>query len=254
MIDGRLRAERRDHSGPRRTHRHGNAHRGAGLSVRRAGGADLMIARAARSSATHGLGRVDFVGMTGTPQPLRLRSRASPDAVSSGIGLLDHIRSAADRVARRITARSARRETTPSGTIRARSDNPRPDGSMRSRRRASVTCGVYLRPSGSSPTRCISRSCSACKSINAGDGATFATTARGLRPPKDDTPSSRNSKAARLTRSSIEATSCATRHVDIADEAQGDVIIFRIDPARARAARRAGRSGSARHRQESRSR
>ena len=41
----------------------------------------------------------------------------------------------------------------------------------RSRRRASVTCGVYLRPSGSSPIRCIRRSCSACSSINAGDGA-----------------------------------------------------------------------------------
>ena len=102
--------------------------------------------------------------------------------------------------------------------------------------RASVTCGVYLRPSGSSPTRCISRSCSACNSIRP---ATARPTPRWRAACGRRTTTSRRAAirtAARLTRPSIETISCARRDVDIADEAQGEVIIFRIDPARARQA------------------
>ena len=97
-----------------------------------------------------------------------------------------------------------------------------------------MTCGVNFRPSGSSPSRCSSRSCSACNSISGATGVAAATNARGLRPPNDDSPSSRSSNGAPLHAPEQAGNIARERVVDVADEAQREMIIFRIDPARAR--------------------
>ena len=75
----------------------------------------------------------------------------------------------------------------------------------------------------------------------------IATMARGLLPPKDDNPSSRNSKSVRFTRPSIESDLVREAGLDIADEPQSQMIIFRIDPARARQAAAQQRQRLARH-------
>ena len=119
------------------------------------------------------------------------------------------------------------------GNSRAPRDNRRPR-LEESRSRASVTCGVYLRPSGSSPMRCISRSCSACTSSNGCTGDTAATTARGLRPPNERQPFQMQLERAALDAAEHRGDLLGDHVVDVADEAQRQVIIFRIDPARAR--------------------
>jgi hypothetical protein len=87
---------------------------------------------------------------------------------------------------------------------------------------------------GSSPTRRISRSCSACNSITDWDGATAATSARRFAATNDCKPSSRNSKilAPHLAEQpgDLRAMSSSTSPM----KPQRHVIILRINPARAR--------------------
>ena len=68
--------------------------------------------------------------------------------------------------------------------------------------------------------------------MSAGSGATFAMMARGLSPPNQLRPSKRTEAFARRTSASVSATSSAVRDVDVADEAQRDVIVLRLEPAR----------------------
>ena len=104
------------------------------------------------------------------------------------IGGLDDIRSAARALAGRIEHEALgveriRRKRAAFGEIASDRRLATP------RSRANVTWGVYLRVSGSTPMRLKRRSCSACRSINAGSGLTLATIARGLSPPNQLRPS-----------------------------------------------------------------
>ena len=137
------------------------------------------------------------------------------------------------RSARR-TARSAIPGTAACRKARGPTDSRRPGGWRIRASRARVTCGVYLRPSASRPTRRNRRSCSACRSISAWLGATVATRARGRRPPNE----------VRAVEAQLELGpphhpergGDLMRHhvIHIADEPQGHVVILGIDPARAR--------------------
>ncbi len=64
--------------------------------------------------------------------------------------------------------------------------------------------------------------------------ATAATSARGLRPPNDDEPVDAQFERRALNAAEQAGNVARQAVVDIADEAQRDVIIFRVDPARAR--------------------
>ena len=97
-----------------------------------------------------------------------------------------------------------------------------------------MTCGVYLRPSGSSPTRCISRSCSACNSITDGDGATAATIARGLRAAERGQAIEPQLEILAPDLAEHPGDFLRDFVIDIADEAQRQMVVFGIDPARAR--------------------
>ena len=135
------------------------------------------------------------------------------------------------------TARSATRGTAASETARAPPDIRRPRWLDESRNRASVTCGVYLRPSGSSPTRCISRSCSACNSMQRRRPALTSGDHRArLAAAERGEPVEPQFEAAALHSAEQPGDLVRECVVDVADEAQRDVIVFGIDPARARQA------------------
>ena len=92
-------------------------------------------------------------------------------------------------------------------------------------------CGVYLRPSGGRPMRCIRRSCSACSSVSGGDGSTRATMACGLRVPSVAHPGDAQREGGAADPRQRLGDRFGGDHVDVAHEAQRQVVVLGADPA-----------------------
>ena len=97
-------------------------------------------------------------------------------------------------------------------------------------------CGVYLRPSGGRPMRWKMRSCSACSSLSAGVASMLATMACGLPVPSGPTPVEPQAESGAPDAVETLGDRFGLDHVDVADEAQRQVVVVRIDPARPRQA------------------
>jgi len=145
----------------------------------------------------------------------RDRSRPPERLLAERIGLLDDVRPApTDAREENNTKRDAGTATSDSA---ARRDNRRRQLDE-SRSRASVTCGVYLRPSGSRPSRCssvLARPAFHQRRDRRDRGDHRAR----LAPPKDVSPSSRNSNEPRCTRPARRRFR-APRHRRYRDKAQ----------------------------------
>ena len=90
---------------------------------------------------------------------------------------------------------------------------------------------MYFRCSAGSPIRCRRRSCSACNSISARVGWTRATIACGFLLPKEASPSIASSKPDTAHPAEGVGDVAGDVHVDVADEAEREVVVLLVDPA-----------------------
>lgn len=125
------------------------------------------------------------------------------------VRLLDDVRAAADRVAGRekdkpVNGEWFRQEAAAErqvfGDVARVAMSDAREGDVRR----------VLAPLGGRPMRWISRSCSACNSVSAGDGSTVATIACGFLVPSAPMPVIFTGKAPRRTRHRLSATASAS--------------------------------------------
>ena len=162
-----------------------------------------------------------------------VQSRLFRPAYVERIARLDHVRAAADRGARRKQheARDAERRGAEKPARRKILGDRWLEAS---RRRASVTCGVYLRPSGSKPDA-LHQPLLLGLHIEQGlrrrhrcdHGARLAAAERRQ-------PVQMKFECVAFDAAKQRGDFVRDHIVDVADEAQRQVIILRIDPARAR--------------------